>query len=230
MHNNLCIVVRFSWRFTFHAFKWNYHSIIFLLLLCVYRQFISLLFYFPGSTGFPCSKCIFLVVLPQFPFLTVSLTSTYSCYLHSPCCSGLLLWTFSMAAIAALCDTALLTTLAAPQSYLALLLEIKFVCPVKELSSAESGNMGKCGAELLEFNKSQQKTGCSRNMMSKGRDTLRAAGCRRWGWKHEVKLENREKSKGRGIEDKMRNGAMRVSFSVTLFHMVEPLFKRPITL
>ena len=39
-----------------------------------------------------------------------------------------------------------------------------------------------------------------------------------------------EKCKGRGTEDKMGNGATRVSFSVTLFHMVEPLFKRPITL
>lgn len=92
-----------------------------------------------------------------------------------------MLWTFSIAAIAAPCDTALLTALAAPQSYLALLLKIKLVCPVKELSSAESGNMGKYGAELLEVNKSQQKTGCNRNTMSKGRDTLRAAGRRRWG-------------------------------------------------
>lgn len=39
-----------------------------------------------------------------------------------------------------------------------------------------------------------------------------------------------ENCKGKGMEDKMGKGATRVSFSVTLFHMVEPLFKRPITL
>lgn len=66
--------------------------------------------------------------------------------------------------------------------------------------------------------------------MSRGRDTLRAAGQGRGGGEQEVKPENGEKCKGRGMEDKMGNGATRVSFSVTLFHMVEPLFKRPITL
>lgn len=66
-------------------------------------------------------------------------------------------------------------------------------------------------------------------MMLKGRDTLRAAGQEREG-RARGEARSGEKCKGRRTEDKMGNGATRVSFSVTLFHMVEPLFKRPITL
>lgn len=109
------------------------------------------------------------------------------------------------------------------------LLKINLVCPVKELSSAERGNTGSYSTELLEVSKSQQETGCNRNMMLRGRDTLRAAGQETEG-RARGEARNREKSKGRGTEDKIGNGATRVSFSVTLFHMVEPLFKRPITL
>lgn len=46
-----------------------------------------------------------------------------------------------------------------------------------------------------------------------------------------VEAREGEKRKGRWTEDKMGEWSNeRVSFSVTLFHMVEPLFKRPITL
>lgn len=68
-------------------------------------------------------------------------------------------------------------------------------------------------------------------MMLKGTDTLRAAGQESGGGRKAGRKGRRgEECKSRGIEDKMENGATRVSFSVTLFHMVEPLFKRPITL
>ncbi|KAI3365252.1 hypothetical protein L3Q82_010344 [Scortum barcoo] len=88
---------------------------------------------------------------------------------------------FNTPAAAARSDTAILTAPLPPQPYLALLLEINLVRPLKELSSAESGNMGGYSAELLEVSKNQQKTGCNRNTMLRGRDALRAAGQERGG-------------------------------------------------
>lgn len=90
--------------------------------------------------------------------------------------------------MAAPSEAALLTEALPPQPYLALLLKINLVRPVKELSSAESGNTGSYSTELLEVSKSQQKTGCNRNTMFRGRDTARAAGQERWGGQ-EVKPE-----------------------------------------
>lgn len=70
--------------------------------------------------------------------------------------------------------------------------------------------------------------------MLRGRDALRAAGQEKeegnGGVGARGEARNVEKCKGSGTEDKMGNEATGVSFSVTLFHMVEPLFKRPITL
>lgn len=80
---------------------------------------------------------------------------------------------------------------------------------------------GTAGTELLEVS--------SRQGATETQDMLRAAGRGegRGGAGREVKPETNRNAR---IEDKMRNGATRVSFSVTVFHMVEPLFKRPITL
>lgn len=51
-----------------------------------------------------------------------------------------------------------------------------------------------------------------------------------WPAWREVKPDTERNVKGAGTEDGIGNGGTRASFSVTLFHMVEPLFKRPITL
>lgn len=66
--------------------------------------------------------------------------------------------------------------------------------------------------------------------MLKGKDTLRAAGWERGGEQGAKPGRVGGDCKCRGMEDKMGNGATRVSVSVTLFHMVDALFKRPITL
>lgn len=117
----------------------------------------------------------------------------------------------------------------AQQPYVAFFLKIKLVCSVKELSSAESGNMGSYSAELLEVSESQQKTGATGTRCWKAETHWeQLAGkegeSKRWNQK------GGETCKCRGMEDKMGNGATRVSVSVTLFHMVDALFKRPITL
>lgn len=65
--------------------------------------------------------------------------------------------------------------------------------------------------------------------MSKRRDTPRAAGLEREG-EQEVKPGRGRAVSVEGWRTKMGNGAMKVSVSVTLFHMVDALFKRPITL
>lgn len=85
---------------------------------------------------------------------------------------------FHAAAIAAPFDTALVTELLLNSLNLLSLSKIKLVCPVQELSSAESGSYS---TELLEVNKSLQQTGCNRNTMLRARDTLRAAGLEREG-------------------------------------------------
>lgn len=67
--------------------------------------------------------------------------------------------------------------------------KIKLVCPLGELSSAERSNAGSYNTELLEVSESQQKTGCSSNMMLKVTDMQRAASQEKGGGGHEVKGE-----------------------------------------
>lgn len=92
------------------------------------------------------------------------------------------------------------------------------------------------GAEKWKQTKLQQhgafggqlKTRWNVNMKLRGKGTPRAAGQERGGAEEdeqEVKPE-----KGEKWRTKWGTGVTRVSFSVTQFHMVEPLFKRPITL
>lgn len=90
--------------------------------------------------------------------------------------------------------------------------------------------------EHLEVSESQQRTRRDTNMMLRGRGTPRAA----WPGEKEGRKEEKEdegakprKERNVRLEErtpKWGNGETRVSLSVTLFHMVEPLFKRPITL